>query len=91
MKTTLLLATLMVALTTSFAAVAADTPAKDPAVSTSEQPAKAEPAKTQPAKKNVKPHSHAEAKGNTGMPQPTEATGPAAKPLHDHQKFHKQM
>ncbi len=90
MKTNLLLAALTVALSTSFAAIA-DAPDKNVAAASTEQPAKTEPAKTKPAKKKVKPHSHAEAKGNTGMPPPTEATDPPAKPLHDHQKVHKQM
>jgi len=90
MNTKLLLAALTVALTTSFAVVAADAPSKDTATQT-EQPAKAEPAKAQPAKKKVKPHSHVEAKGGPVMPQPTEATDPPAKPLHDHKKVHKQM
>lgn len=89
MKPQLLLAALTVALTTSYVAIAAapdkDTPATAKAVP-AEQTAKAEP-----AKKKIKPHSHVEAKGGVVIEQPTEAKSPLAKPLHDHQKVHKQM
>jgi len=90
MKTKFLLAALTVALTTSLAVVAADTPAKDPAAPT-EPPAKAGPAKAEPVKRKVKPHSHVEAKGGTVTSQTAEAKEQPGKPLHDHQKVHKQM
>lgn len=81
MRTKYLLAALTVALTASFAAVAADAPAKDAAATPTEQPVKAEP-----AKKKVKPHSHMEAKGHVGMAQPTEAKEQPKRPPHDHLK-----
>ncbi len=85
MKVKLLLVALTAALTTSFAAVAADPPAKDAAAST-EQAVKAEP-----AKKKVKPHSHVEAKGGPAPAEVTEAKAPPKRPPHDHLKEHKQM
>ena len=81
MKAKLFIAALIATITTSFAAVAADPPAKDTTVAPVEQPAKAAP-----AKKKVKKHSHVEAKGG---PAPTEATGSndqPARPPHDHMK-----
>ncbi len=86
MKTNLLLAALAVALTTSFAAVAADEPAKAAVVAPTEQPAKAEPAKPK-----VKPHSHLEAKGYGPMPEVPATKEQPKRPPHDHLKFHKQM
>lgn len=90
MKTKFLIAALTAALSASFAAVAADVPAKD-APANAVAASTAQPAKTEPAKKKVKPHSHVEAKGGTVTARPTEAMDPPAKPLHDHQKMHKQM
>jgi len=89
MKTKFLIAALTVALTTSFAAFAADAPAKvepvkDVAAAPADQTAKAEP-----AKKKVKPHSHVEAKGGMAPAEVAEAKEQPKKPLHDHQKFHK--
>lgn len=86
MKTKFLLAAVTVALTTSFAVVAADAPAKDAVAAPAEQPAKSDPAKAQPAKKKVKPHSHVEAKGGMVMSQPTEAKEQPKRPPHDHLK-----
>jgi len=91
MKTKFLIAALTAALTTSFAVVAADAPAKDEPVKDVAAAPAAPTAKAEPAKKKVKPHSHVEAKGGMVMSQPTEAEAPPGKPLHDHQKVHKQM
>ena len=87
MKTKFLLAALSVALTTSLAAVAADEPA--PAKDATAQAA--QPVKAEPTKPKVKPHSHLEAKGYGPMTTSTESKEPPAKPLHDHNKVHKQM
>lgn len=80
MKTRLLIAAFIAALSASFAAVAADAPAMDAAAE-----------KAPVAKKKVKPHSHAEA-NKQGAPAPDKAMAPgeAKKPLHDHLKEHKQ-
>lgn len=92
MKTKFLIAAMTAALTTSFAAAAADAPAKgEPVKDVAAMPA-APTAKAEPARRNVKPHSHVEAKGGmVVMAQPTEAKEQPGKPLHDHRKFHKQM
>jgi len=89
MKTKFLIAALTVAMTTSFAAVAADAPAKDVPVKDAAAAPAAPTAKAEPAKKKVKPHSHVEAKGGMVMEKPAEAKEQPGKPLHDHQKFHK--
>ncbi|MDD5174966.1 MAG: hypothetical protein PHQ05_00900 [Sterolibacterium sp.] len=81
MNTKFLLAAMAVALTTSFAAIAADEPAKEAVAAPTDQSAKAEP-----AKKKMKPHSHVEAKGGMVMDQPTEAKGQPKRPPHDHLK-----
>jgi hypothetical protein len=86
MKTKFLIAAMTVALTTSFAAVAADAPAKGESI---KDAVAAPAAKAEPAKKKVKPHSHVEAKGGMVMEKPAEAKEQPGKPLHDHQKFHK--
>lgn len=93
MNTKFLLAALTAGLTISFAAVA-DVSDKD-APATSKAAAAEQTAKTEPGKKKVKPHSHVEAKGGMVPAASSEANAqPNAqpkKPLHDHQKFHKQM
>ena len=86
MKTKLFAAALAAALFASLSAVAADTPAKEDATAPDGQTAKADP-----VKKKVKPHSHVEAKGGVAPAEVVEAKEPPAKPLHDHQKVHKQM
>ena len=89
MKTKFLLAALTVALTTSFAAVATDAPAKGEPAKDGAAASVAPTAKTEALKRKVKPHSHVEAKGGMVMEKPAEAKEPTGKPLHDHQKFHK--
>jgi len=85
MKAKLLLAALTTALTTSLAAVAADTPAKDVAAKDAAAPAE-KTTKAEPAKKKMKPHSHVEAKGGMVMDQPTETKEQPKRPPHDHLK-----
>lgn len=85
MKTKFLLAFLAVALATSFAAAAADVPAKVDAASAEQ------PTKTEPAKMKVRPHSHVEAKGGIVPAVSSETKEQPKRPLHDHLKFHKQM
>lgn len=83
MKSRLLIAAFLTALCTSYAAVAADTPAGDTA-----EPA----AKAPPAKKKAHRHSHAEA--NKQGVAPKDAAAPAdepKKPLHEHAKENKQQ
>lgn len=79
MKTKLLIASFITALSTSFAAVAADAPAMEAGAANEKAPA---------AKKMVKPHSHPEA-NKQGAPAPEKAAGEAKKPLHDHAKEQK--
>ncbi len=85
MKTQLFLAALIAALTTSFAAVAADAPAQDGATPT-EKAVKAEK-----PKKKAKRHSHVQEKGLAAPAEQPDATAEPKKPLHDHMKEHKQQ
>ena len=85
MKTKLFLAALTTALTTSFAALAADAPTKDPAAKDAAAPAE-QTTKPEPMKKKMKPHSHVEAKGGMVMDQPTDAKEQPKRPPHDHLK-----
>ena len=85
MKAKLFLAALTIALTTSFTAVAADTPAKDASAKDAAAPVE-KTTKAEPAKKKMKPHSHVEAKGGMVMDQPTEAKEQPKRPPHDHLK-----
>ena len=85
LKSKLLFAALIAALTTSFAAIAAD----DKPV-TEDKPTATKLGKTADAKKAVRPHQHpADAKGGTPVEATDKAEGEVKKPLHDHQTFHK--
>jgi len=80
MKAKFLLAALIATLTTSFAVIAADPPAKETAAP-AEKPAKAEP-----AKKKMKRHSHVEAKGSPAPAEAGEMKDQPKRPPHDHLK-----
>lgn len=85
LKTKLLFAALIAALTTSFAAIATD----DKPL-TEDKPAAAKVEKKAEATKKVRPHQHpADAKGGTPVEPTEKAAGEVKKPLHDHQTFHK--
>jgi len=81
MNAKLLVAALIVALTTSFAAVAADPPAKETTIAPTEQPAKAEPAKYR-----LKRHIHMEERGGAAPTTVAEAKDQPKRPPHDHLK-----
>jgi hypothetical protein len=86
MKTQLFLAAFIAALTTSFAAIAADAPTTGGATPT-ENAVKAEK-----PKKKVKPHSHMAEKGAAVAPaEKTTTTAETTMPGHNHQKEHKGM
>lgn len=85
LKTRLRLAALIAALTTSFAAIAAD---DKPA--TEDKPAAAAPERKSDAKKKVRPHQHpADAKDGIPVDVANEPEGEPKTPLHDHRQFHK--
>jgi len=81
MNAKLLLAALIVALTTSLAAVAADPPAKETTTAPAETPAKVEAANYR-----LKRHIHMEERGGAAPTTMAEAKDQPKRPPHDHLK-----
>jgi hypothetical protein len=85
LKVRLLFAALIAALTTSFAAIAAEDKS-----ATEDKPAAAAAEKKTETKKKLRPHQHpADAKGGIPVEVADKPEGEPKRPLHDHQQFHK--
>ena len=92
MKSKLLIIAFVAALTTSFAAVAADDGMGKDIGNNMSMPADKADAVVQPVKNKFRRHNHSEF-NKQGFPvaEPSTTSGPPAKPLHDHRKVHKQQ